>query len=110
MVKYIGNGFSAGMIKNDIGTVLISITPITKKQFVNAGKHAKSIIGHPEIAKLFDLPLNRETVYLGRGDMLYIVQPERRQKENEVVENGAKYTFVPESEGYIYKCIQVLEK
>ena len=109
-MKYIGNAFSPAMIKGDIGDVLIKITNITKKQYLNARDHSKSIVGHPEIAELFDLPLNRESVYLGKGDILYIVLPERRQKENQSVENGAKYEFVPESEGYVYKAIQILEQ
>lgn len=108
MVKYIGNGFSMGMIENE--DVLISIKTITKNQFIKAGNHAKSIIGHPEIAKIFDLPLNRESITLKKGDILYIVSPTTRPMANQMVENGAKYTFIPEEEGYTYKQIQVLDK
>lgn len=109
-MKYIGNAFSPAMIKGDEGDVLIKITTISKKQYMNAREHSKSIVGHPEIAEIFDLPLNRESVYLGKGDILYIVLPERRQKTGEKVTDGAKYEFVPESEGYTYKQIQVLEQ
>ncbi len=108
-MKYIGNAFSMSMIK-DYETVLISVKNITKSQFIKAGNHAKSIIGHPEIAELFDLPLNRESITLRKGDILYIVTPNQRPKANQMVENGARYTFIPENEGYLYKQIQVLEK
>lgn len=103
-MKYIGNAFSINMIDGD-GT--ITVKTITKNQFVKAGNHAKSIIGHPEIAKLFGLPLNRESITLKKGDMLYVVTPASRPMAHQIVENGAKYEFVPESQGYTYKVIQV---
>lgn len=105
-MKYIGNAFSVNMISEDM---LISVKTITKKQFLRAGTHAKSIIGHPEIAEQFNLPLNRESITLKKGDMLYIVTPAKRQKVGEVVESGTKYEFVPESEGYTYKVIQAID-
>lgn len=107
-MKYIGNGFSMGMITNE--DVLISVKTITKNQFLRAANHSKSIIGHPEIAELFGLPLNRESITLKKGDILYIVSPTTRPKANQVVENGATYNFIPESEGYTYKQIQLLDR
>ena len=107
MVKYIGNAFSVNMIDGD-GT--ITIKTITKNQFMKAGNHAKSIIGHPEIAKNFNLPLNRESITLKKGDQLFVVTPATRPMANQEVANGATYNFIPEEEGYTYKVIQVLEK
>jgi len=104
-MKYIGNAFSINMIPDE---AIISIKTITKTQFIRAGKHAKSIIGHPEIADLFNLKLNREGISLKKGDMLYIVTPSQRLHQKERVEDGAAYRFVPESEGYTYKIVQVL--
>ena len=101
---YIGNGFSVAMLRED---AIIEIKTITKKEFLEAGKSAYSIIGHPEIADLFKLRLNRETVTLTEGDVLYVVTPSKRPKAGELVENGAKYQFIPESEGYAYKEIIV---
>lgn len=106
-MKYVGNGFSMGMVPDE--QVYIKVDTITKKQFMNASTHAKSIIGHPEIAENFNLPLNRESITLQKGDILYIVSPTRRLKEGEIVENGTTYTFVPESMGYTYKQIQILK-
>ena len=107
-MKYIGNGFSMGMISDE--SVLISVDTISKKRFMNASRHAKSIIGHPEIAEVFGLPLNRESITLRKGDILYIVSPTTRPKAGQLVENGATYQFIPESEGYTYKQIQILER
>ena len=107
VTKYIGNAFSINMIPED---GLLSVKTITKAQFIKAGNHSKSIIGHPEIAKLFGLPLNRESITLKKGDMLYVVMPQNRQKVDEIVPSGTTYEFVPESEGYTYKVLQVLDK
>ncbi len=104
MGHYIGNGFSVAMIDGD---ATITIKTITKTDFINAGKTAKSIIGHPEIAQIFGLELNRESITLDVGDILYVVTPARRPAEHKNVQNGAKYEFVPESEGYTYKMIEV---
>ena len=101
---YIGNGFSVAMLRED---ATIRIQTITKQEFLDAGKTAYSIIGHPEIANHFGLRLNRETVTLTEGDVLYVVTPSKRPKAGELVENGAKYQFIPESEGYAYKKIRV---
>lgn len=95
------------MIKGD---ATIKITTITKNEFIKAGKTATSTIGHPEIAKTFNLPLNRTSITLKPNDELYIVLPQKRPKANELVENGAKYTFIPESEGYTYKKITIMKE
>lgn len=103
-MKYIGNAFSPNMV--DEGT--IKIEKINKNEFIEASKDSKSVIGHPEISKLFNLELNRESIYLNKGDILYVVVPSKRPMENKIVENGGKYEFIPESEGYTYKKITVL--
>ena len=75
---------------------------------MKAGKTAKSIIGHPEIAKNFNLELNRESITLQKGDELFVVTPSKRPAEGKTVENGAKYEFIPESEGYTYRKLEVI--
>ena len=103
-MKYIGNGFSVSMVDGD---ATITIKTIDKEAFIRAGETAKSIIGHPEIAQKFGLQLNRESITLHEGDVLYVVTPSRRPAENKTVENGARYEFIPESMGYTYKKIEV---
>ncbi len=106
-MEYIGNAFSLGMTPYE--EVTIKVQTITKKEFVEAGKTAYSVIGHPEIAEQFQLPLNRESITLEIGDVMYVVNPRRRPDEGLTVENGAKYTFIPESEGYVYKRVTLEE-
>ena len=105
MTNYIGNAFSASMVGNN----LAKFEKITKGDFVKAGKTAKSVVGHPEIAQLFGLELNRESISLKAGDVLYIVTPAQRLMAGKTVENGAKYEFVPEEQGYVYKKVTILE-
>ena len=100
-MEYIGNAFSLGMTPYE--EVNIRVETISKQEFCRAGRTAYSVIGHPEIAEMFHLPLNRESVTLERGDVMYVVNPSRRPNEGMTVENGARYQFIPESEGYVYK-------
>ena len=106
-MKYIGNAFSTSMLNSTEN--IIKVTTITKEAFLDASKTSKSIIGHPEIANNFNLELNRESIILNKGDVLYIVVPLRRPMEHQKVENGAKYEFIPESEGYKYQKIEVID-
>lgn len=112
LLKYVGNAFSPAMFKKEEGDILISIKTITEHQYRKAATHAKSVIGHPELAEYFDLPLNRETVYLKRGDILYIALPHRRHREGEIVRygDGEKEPYDVENTQFIYKQVQVLEK
>lgn len=100
-MEYIGNAFSLGMTPYE--EVNIRVETISKEDFCRAGRTAYSVIGHPEIAEIFRLPLNRESITLNKGDTMYVVNPARRPNEGLTVEDGTKYTFIPESEGYVYK-------
>ncbi len=104
-MKYISNAFAASMINE--GTV--KFEKISKEMFINAGKTSKSIIGHPEIAQHFNLELNRESITLEKGDVLFVVTPSKRPMEGKMVEDGAKYQFITEDEGYEYRKITVVE-
>ena len=109
-MKYIGNAFSPAMIKKTEGDVIISIKTISKQQFMKAKNHAKSIIGHPELAEYFDLTLNRESISLKRGDMLYIALPSKRYKEGKIIMYGGSEQFNVQNADFTFKLIQVLEK
>lgn len=109
-MKYIGNAFSPAMIKKAEGDVFISIKTISKQQFMKVRSHAKSIIGHPELAEYFNLTLNRESIYLKPGDMLYIALPSKRYKEGEIVMYGDVEPFDVKNTDFTFKLIQVLEK
>lgn len=106
-MKYIGNAFSAAMIEEELSVHFI---PITENQYLRQRDHAKSIIGHPELAEYFDLPYNRETVRLKVGDELYIAIPKRRYREGEVVSYGDPYSMNPECVEYKFFKIQVYKR
>lgn len=97
MTTYVANGFSLNMIE---GKATLIKEPVHKEQFLKACKTGKSIIGHPEIAETFNVELNRETVKLDYGDIVYVVSPRQRLKTEQ-------YTFIEESEGYCYNRVIV---
>ena len=88
----------------------INIKNINKKMFLDMIPYAKSICGHPEIAEHLSIKLNRESITLHQGDVLYIVLPASRPNAGQRVEDGAKYKFISEDEGYVYKMITVLNE
>lgn len=99
MTNYISNAFSPNMIDD---CACVRFSRINKEEFVRAGEFSYSCIGHPEIAAHFGLEYNRQNISLLPGDVLYIVTPGHRPK-NEL------YNFVPESKGWIYRKCEVLE-
>ena len=110
MVKYVGNAFSPAMINDNEGKITLTIDTITKNQFMKACTKAKSIIGHPELSELFNVKLNRESVTLKKGDILYVVSPKRRYKEGEIVKYGDIYEKLSVDKDFVYRQIQVLDK
>lgn len=108
-MKYIGNAFSPAMFKEEDRDMMVNIKTITKHQYLKVRDHAKSVIGHPELAEYFELPLNRETVHLRKGDQLYVALPKKRYREGESVRYGEPLVeFRPEEYEFVYKLIQVL--
>ena len=69
-MKYVSNAFSLQMVTE--GKIIIR--EITKEQFNNLKKDAYSIMGHEDMAKLHDVPFNRETITLKDGDVLLVAQ------------------------------------
>lgn len=98
-LNYVGNAFSPNMVPD--GTA-VRFEKLTKSEFLRAAKGCYSCIGHPEIADALGLEYNRTNIDLLPGDVLYIVTPGHRPK-NEL------YTFVPERHGWIYRRCEVLE-
>jgi hypothetical protein len=103
-MKYIGNGFSVNMIEDE---ATITINNITKEEFMEQLKEGYSVVGHPEIAEHFGVALNRESITLQPDDYLFIVTTNKRPNEGKTVENGDKYQFIPEDDGWIYKMVYV---
>lgn len=105
-MKYIGNGFAPSMVKD---LSLLVIKEITKEEFEQEAETGYSVIGHPEIAKKFNLALNRETIKLDYGDVLLTVTLARRPEENKVVADGDRYHFDDDESNYAYHMIGVLK-
>lgn len=99
MTTYIANGFSPNMIRDN---AVVEFKTTTKQAFMDACKDGKSIVGHPEIAEKFHVPLNRVTVELECGDTLYVVSPRQRLKTEQ-------YEFISDEEQYQYKRIHIMK-
>lgn len=68
----VNNAFSTKMIVDD-ATAHISI--IDEVEFKSALKNADEIvIGHEDTADYFGVPLNRQTVHLQTGDVLFVCE------------------------------------
>ena len=89
MTTYVGNAFSLQMLQ---GAARLNIQPVTAKQVGESLWYAKemfvSVFGHADVAKLAEgqlaperaedwaprLPVNRVSVILCEGDVLYVAQ------------------------------------
>lgn len=70
-MKYVNNAFSLKMLQKDS---TIDMTIIDEEEFKTESKDAFSVIGHEDTAKMFDLPLNRQTLHLQKGDVLFVCE------------------------------------
>ena len=81
MTKYFGNAFSINMVKDFPAKILIKKIhdddykfTLFKIQNAVQDEEIISAIGHEQLAKILDVPLNRITVTLEKDDELYIAQ------------------------------------
>ena len=70
-IVYIGNAFSTRMMSGD-GDV--HIRTISEKEFKEVKYVAHSIVGHPDTANVLGVEMNRESVTLKEGDVLYVAE------------------------------------
>lgn len=83
MVKYVCNAQSGQML-NYLTKFRLDGIAITEDFFREMTRDAVSYMGHKDLAEKFDLPYNRENLYLKDGDVLYVAQYESgRTKEEE---------------------------
>lgn len=72
MTIIVNNAFSTKMLKED-ATAHISI--INEEDFRLALKNADEIvIGHEDTADYFGVALNRQTIHLNKGDVLFVCE------------------------------------
>lgn len=66
---YLGNAFSLQMLESL--TAQIEVREIKRNDIP---KHAKSVIGHQDLADFLGVPMNRVNTKLSVGDVLYVAQ------------------------------------
>lgn len=71
-MRYIANAFSPGMVPS--GDHSLQIIDLTEARWRTLAEGAKSIIGHPDTARVLGFPYNRESVKIDRGDHLLVAQ------------------------------------
>lgn len=70
---YIANAFSLQML--DLSkNWKIFVEQVEKKEWDNAIKKGKSIVGHKDTASVFGVEFNRESVQISSGDIVYVGQ------------------------------------
>lgn len=90
-ISYIANAFSTRMMCGD-GNV--HVRTITEEEFKEVrDKGAYSIIGHQDTANVLGVEMNRESVSLGEGDVLYIAELEGGRLPEGATELPKGFTF-----------------
>jgi len=69
---YICNAFSLQMVPAEL-LAYVRMQSIGDQKYVPI-KTARSVVGHADTARLLGVPLNRETITLELGDVLYVAQ------------------------------------
>lgn len=75
--KIINNAFSTKMLQEDIlgDCINVEFQIISEDEFRQAIKESsKIIIGHEDTAKFFGVEMNRETIQLHEGDVLFVCE------------------------------------
>jgi hypothetical protein len=70
MAKYVGNAFSLQMVKNF--PCSINIVECDKKEALSTDNI--SVVGHQDTANVLGVKLNRVSLTLNKGDILYVAQ------------------------------------
>lgn len=72
-MKYVNNAWSSKMLQKDLGILQFNISEEEFMREVHK-PDVVSVIGHPDTAKLFNLPENRSTLILNEGDIVYVCE------------------------------------
>ena len=99
-MKYIINGFSAQMLRNQ--NALVRFTEINESTFKKLSYDAQSIIGHKDLANLLKVEYNRESIKLNPEDVCLLVQIQGGR-----LPEGT--TTMPDNVELKYHCIKILE-
>lgn len=93
-MKYIANSFSPKMLKGK--KAIVSFKKISEETFKKQIPHAKSIIGHKELADMIGVETNRESVRLEHGDIVYCVlaKADRLPENHSLVRNKDNFYYM----------------
>lgn len=98
----INNAFSTKMLKED-ATAHISI--INEKDFRSAIPTADQIvIGHQDTADYFGVPMNRQTVHLEAGDVLFVC--EANSKDGGRLPSGTEF-LKQMGDGFYFRFLKI---
>lgn len=84
-MKYIINGFSPKMFKKN-SDVTIKVEPMFELELELEKEDCVSAIGHYNIAEHLDVPRNRMSIMLEKGDIAYLV-------ESRLINNQENYSY-----------------
>ena len=90
-MNYIGNAFSLGMVPRELlGQVRLSLCEAPDVSGLT------SIVGHADTAAVLGVPLNRASVTLAQGDVLYVAQLQsgRLPEGCKALPEGASFTWI----------------
>lgn len=99
-MKYIINGFSAQMLRNQ--NALVRFTEINESDFKKLSYDAYSIVGHKDLADRLGVKYNRESIKLNPEDVCLLVQIQGGR-----LPEGT--TTMPDNVELKYNCIKILE-
>ena len=101
MAKYILNGWSWSMPRPENG--LLSYHTLTDEEFRLQAHDAISLVSHPAIASILDIPCNTEHIKLNKGDTILMVYTNGGKLAHEARELPAHMSFG-------FKCVKILEE
>lgn len=84
-MKYIINGFSPKMLKKNSNTQ-IKVEPMFELELKLEKEECVSAVGHYNIAEYLEIPRNRMSIMLEKGDIAYLV-------ESKIIENQETYNY-----------------
>ena len=72
-MKYVSNAFSLGMVPREL-LGQVRLTPCEAPDLTLRSGNIMSCVGHADTAAVLGVPMNRVSVTLQRGDVLYVAQ------------------------------------
>lgn len=68
-MKYVANAFSIKMMEEPCQ---LKVSILSEDRFFKETRDAYSVIGHEKVAEYLDFPVNRESITIHSGDIVYV--------------------------------------